>query len=559
MLKQKIASLLQKSLRTHSRGYSHSFASTVEVFIPENEKFGHYSTNAALKLAKLQGANPLLIAEKLSASINGSALKGFFEKIEIAPPGFINFWLSQETIFDELKNVLRLKDAYGSSHAGKGKTIVIDFSAPNIAKPMNVGHLRSTLIGQSLVHIFRSQGYNVIGDNHLGDWGTQFGALITAYKKWGKKAEMNKNPIEYLVRLYIKFHKESEKNEELIVLAREETKKLQQGDSENKKLWKLFTKESMAHFKKIYKRLDITFDAELGESFYQPMLSSIIEEALKKGVAKLDDDAVKIKYDESLKLPDLVIQKSDGSSLYSTTDLATIKYRKEKWYPEKILYVVANEQTLHFEQLFEAAERLGYEKKENLVHVKFGMVLGASGKKMSTRRGQFIKLEKLLDGARKKAGKINKKIAEEVGIGGIKYRSLSQERKSDVVFNWDEMLNLKGKSGPYLQYTYARLKSILRKAGSAPKKPDFMLLKTESEKSVMRQLLYFTDALERAAERYETNIIADYLFKLANALNYFYEKEPILKASKPLRENRLNLIQAATIVLKNGLKILGIK
>jgi len=551
MIKNKIVALLEKAV-----GQKHF---EPEVFIPENEKFGHYSTNAALKLAKLKKENPLLIAEKLSTSINGSAPKNFFEKIEIAPPGFINFWLSEKAIKTELQKIIKAKEQYGSSDIGKGKTIVIDYSAPNIAKPMNVGHLRSTLIGQSLVHIFRSQGYNVIGDNHLGDWGTQFGALITAYKKWGKKAEMNKNPIEYLVRLYIKFHKESEKNEELIVLAREETKKLQQGDSENKKLWKLFTKESMAHFKKIYKRLDITFDAELGESFYQPMLSSIIEEALKKGVAKLDDDAVKIKYDESLKLPDLVIQKSDGSSLYSTTDLATIKYRKEKWYPEKILYVVANEQTLHFEQLFEAAERLGYEKKENLVHVKFGMVLGASGKKMSTRRGQFIKLEKLLDGARKKAGKINKKIAEEVGIGGIKYRSLSQERKSDIVFNWDEMLNLKGNSGPYLQYTYARLKSIMRKAHSTPKKPDFMLLETESEKSVMRQLLYFTDALERAAERYETNIIADYLFKLANALNYFYEKEPILKASKPLRENRLNLIHAATIVLKNGLKILGIK
>lgn len=552
MLKQKIASLVRRSISQKSF--------EPEIFIPENEKFGHYSTNAALKLAKLKGENPLRIAERLSASINGSAPKGFFEKIEIAPPGFINFWISKDAIDAELQQIVKAKERYGSSTIGKGKTIVIDYSAPNIAKPMNVGHLRSTLIGQSLVNIFRLQGYKVIGDNHLGDWGTQFGALIAAYKKWGKTSELDKNPIGYLVHLYIRFHKESEKNEELIVLAREETRKLQQGDSENKKLWKLFTKESLADFKKIYKRLGITFDVELGESFYNPLLSRVIVDALRKKVAREEDGAVKIISSETEKsLPPLVIQKSDGSFLYSTTDLATIKYRKEKWHPEKILYVVANEQTLHFEQLFEAAERLGYEKKEKLVHVKFGMVLGETGKKMSTRRGQFIKLEALLDEAVKKAAKINKSVAEEVGIGAIKYRNLSQERKSDIVFNWDEMLNLKGNSGPYIQYTYARLKSILRKADALPKKPDFMLLLTESEKSVMRHLLYFTDAIERAAKQYETNVITEYLFKLANTLNYLYEKDPILKAPKPLRENRLNLIHAATIVLKNGLALLGIK
>ena len=255
----------------------------------------------------------------------------------------------------------------------------------------------------------------------------------------------------------------------------------------------------------------------------------------------------------------MVIQKSDESYLYTTTDLATIKYRARKWRPLKILYVVSNEQTHHFEQIFEANKLLKYIKPKTLEHVKFGMILGETGKKTSTRRGQFIKLENLLDEARKKAAGINRKVAEEVGIGAVEYRVLSHSRQSDIVFNWKEMLNLQGNSGPYLQYTYARLRSVLRKAQGLPKKPDFLLLETESEKAVMRQLVYFPDALERAASLYETNILTDYLFKLSNELNRFYEKEPILKAPKPLRENRLNLILVATIILKNGLNLLGIK
>lgn len=562
MLKAKIISLLQKTIGQKS------FAP--EVFIPENEKFGHYSTNAALKLAKVKKENPLKVAEQLVSSVKHQASrKPLFEKIEIVSPGFINFYLSREAIAEELGEILKQKSKYGESKTGKGKTIVIDYSGPNVAKPMNVGHLGSTLIGQALVNLFRVMGWRVIGDNHLGDWGTQFGALIVAWKKWGDKKEFNKNPIDYLVKLYVRFHKEE--TDLLSTLAREETKKLQNGDKENRELWKLFTKESLKEFNKIYKRLGVKFDLTLGESFYQPVLAQVINDALNKKVARSDDGAIKIFFDG--KMSPLVIQKSDESYLYSTTDLAAIKYRMEKYKPEKVLYVVSNEQTLHFSQVFEAAEHLGYAKKEKLEHVKFGMVLGESGKKFSTRRGEFVKLTDLLDEAKAKAAKINKKVAEEVGIGAVKYRTLSQERKSDIVFDWEQMLNLKGNSGPYLQYTYARLKSVLRKApkemvrqglrlSSAERphhKPDFTLLETDSEKSVTRQLLYYSEILERAAEIYETNVLTDYLFKLANALNYFYEKEPILKAEKPLRENRLNLIQAATIVLKNGMGILAIQ
>jgi arginyl-tRNA synthetase len=550
MIKAKIESLLKRVARKK--------LVDIEVFPPDNEKFGHYSTNAALKLARVLKKNPLVVAEEIVKKINLIPHYSLLiSRVEIAPPGFINFWLREGVIAAELKQVLKTKNKYGQSQIGKGKTVIIDYSAPNIAKPMHVGHLRSAIIGQTLYNLFRFLGYKVIGDDHLGDWGTQFGALIVAYKKWFNKKEFNKNPIEHLVKLYVKFHKESEKHDWLLPLAREETKKLQEGDGENRKIWRLFTKESLKEFHKIYKRLGIKHDITLGESFYQPMLNQIIKEALRKKIAKKDEGAVKIFFDNHL--PPMVIQKSDESYLYTTTDLATIKYRARKWRPLKILYVVSNEQTHHFEQIFEANKLLKYIKPKTLEHVKFGMILGETGKKTSTRRGQFIKLENLLDEARKKAAGINRKVAEEVGIGAVEYRVLSHSRQSDIVFNWKEMLNLQGNSGPYLQYTYARLRSVLRKAQGLPKKPDFLLLETESEKAVMRQLVYFPDALERAASLYETNILTDYLFKLSNELNRFYEKEPILKAPKPLRENRLNLILVATIILKNGLNLLGIK
>jgi arginyl-tRNA synthetase len=561
MLKSKIENYLAKALKeVVPRGSASVLRKSafVEIFAPENERFGHYSTNVALKLAKIKKKNPLAVAKEIVKKLSFiSHFSLLISRVEIVSPGFINFWLSEQALDSELKAVLKTKEKYGSSQSGKGKTTVIDYSGPNVAKPMNVGHLRSTLIGRSLADIFRFQGYKVIADNHLGDWGTQFGALIVAYKKWGDKREFNKNPIAHLVKLYIRFHREPEKHNRLLALAREETKKLQDGDRENRTLWRLFVKESLKEFNKIYKRLDVKFDLVLGESFYQPLLKDVVEEALKKKVAKKEDGAIKILFDK--RLPSLVIQKSDGSHLYSTTDLATIKYRVKKWRPKEILYVVANEQTLHFEQIFEAGRRLKYAKDGVLKHVKFGMVLGETGKKMSTRKGEFIKLGELLDEARKKAARINRRVAEIVGIGAVKYRVLSQERKSDIVFDWGQMLNLKGNSSPYLQYTYSRLKSVLRKAGGLPEKPDFLLLESESEKSVMRQLMYFPDAVSRAAESCETNIVADYLYKLADILNRFYESEPILKAPRPLRENRLNLILAATIVLKNGLNLLGIK
>jgi arginyl-tRNA synthetase len=557
MIKTEIEKILQKAI-IQSQNIT---LSNIEIFPPENEKFGHYSTNVALKLARTLSKNPLQIAEEITKTIQNlqsqKTKNSPINKLEIAKPGFINIWLQEQRIIQEIKKILKETDNYGKISPAKKQTIIIDFSAPNIAKPMHVGHLRSTLIGQALYNILCFQGYKVISDNHIGDWGTQFGALITAWKQWGDKKLFKKNPIDHLVNLYIRFHKEAAKNSNLLNKARKETKKLQEGNKQNTILWKQFTKASLQEFEKIYKRLNIKFNYILGESFYQPLLKTIVADALQKGIAQKQDGAVKIFFTKEL--PPLVIQKTDGSYLYSTTDLAAIKYRMQKWHPTKILYVVANEQSLHFEQIFEAAIQLGYAQSNNLEHLKFGLVLGESGKKTSTRHGNFIKLEELLDKAVNEANKINPQVAEAVGIGAIKWRILSQERNKDIIFDWQIMLNLKGNSAPYLQYTYARLNKILKKSPPLSKIPNLSILQKEIEKSIMRQLIYFKDVLNRVVQLRETNILADYLIKLANLLNNFYEHQPILTAPQNMKNSRLHLIKAATNIIKNSLKLLGIK
>lgn len=530
---------------------------TVKVTIPENSEFGHYATSLAFEFAKMKEINPAEAGKEIREKVMELAPKEFFSRVDIAG-GFVNFTLSDGVLKEEIIRILRQRSNYGRSLTGAGKTIVVDYSAPNIAKPMNVGHLRSTIIGQAIVDLLRFRGYRVIGDNHVGDWGTQFGALLFAFKEWGKRADFKKDPISYLVSLYIRFHKEAEANEELMAQAREETRKLQKGDRENRRLWKEFVRVSLSEFDKTYKRLGIKFSVVLGESFYEEMLAKVVKGALDKGVAVREDGAVKIAFNDE-KLPDIVVEKSDGSHLYTTTDLATIEYRVKKWRPEKILYVVANEQALHFSQIFKAAELLKIAPQLELRHVKFGMLLGESGQKMSTRRGEFIKLEDLLNRAVEKAGKIDKKSAEKVGIGAVKYFDLSHERQSDIIFDWDKVLNLKGNSAPYIQYTYTRLRSVMKKAGwRLRRKIDINLLKTEVERKVIRQLIYFPDAVALAAETYSPNHLADYLYKLANDFNAFYETSPVISAPKPLAESRLALTAAGSIVLRQGLKLLGI-
>lgn len=566
MYKHQIHDLIEKALKDLGIQEVPSF----NVSYPPNDKMGDYTTNAAMVAAKILKRAPMEIGEKIVSSIQ-YPVSSIIKKIELAPPGFINFYLKPEIVQKNLAAILKQKDKFGSSKTGKGKAIVIDYSAPNIAKMMHVGHLRSTIIGQAIYNIYKFLGYKTIGDNHIGDWGTHFGKLIYAYKSFADKKALKKNFIEEMNRLYVDFNRRAKTDLNLDQFARLETKKFQEGDKESVKIWKYFVRESMKEFSKIYKMLGVKIDYTLGESFYQKMLPEIISEALKKGVASRSQGAIIIPL-EKYNLPPLMIQKSDGATLYGTTDLATVKYRMEKWNPGKIIYIVANEQAGHLAQVFKSAEILGFIGPKQAIHIKFGMVLGPDGKKLSTRAGKVILLDDLLKEAIERAHKIvqeknpklseaeKKKIAKAVGIGAIKYNDLSQNRLTDITFDWDKMLDFRGNSAPYLQYTYARIKSILRKSktGAGIKfKPE--LLNDKRELAVLRQLVLFNEIIERSASEFAPNIIADYLYKLANSFNLFYEAVPVLKVKKDVRSVRLALISAVAITIKNGLNLLGIK
>lgn len=542
---------------------------TFEVFVPELEKFGHYSTNLALVLAKKQNRKPLELAGELSAKIQKNSPAGFFEKIEVAPPGFINFWISREALLNELGRVSKSIKNYGRSGAGKGKTVIVEYSQPNIAKKMHVGHLRTTIIGDALANILEFVGYKVVRWNYLGDWGTQFGKLIAAYKLWGDEKKVKENPIEELQCLYVKFHDEMKTSPDLEKRGQEEFKKLEEGDKENRKLWEWFKKESLKEFEKIYQKLGVKFDTYLGESFFEGEVGPLVKKLLDSGVGKKSEGAVVVQLD-SFGLPPALVQKSDGASLYLTRDIAGLEYRLKKYKPAKILYVVGNEQSLHFEQLFAVAKILGLEGAE-LQHVKYGLVLGESGQKLATREGRTIFLEdavgKAIRLAREVVEKKNpsldesekEKIAEAVGVGALKYNDLKENRTTDIVFDWKKMLDFTGDSAPYLQYTHARLMSIKSKAGKIGK-PDLGLLKSEPEFAVIRKIMEFPEEILRSGASLNTSNLAGYLYKLAVLANRFYETTPVLKEENELRRNALLLLSGATAsVLRTGLGILGIK
>jgi arginyl-tRNA synthetase len=547
---------------------------------PQDKDFGDYASNVAMVLAGKLNKDPMKVAEEIKNILRQAQddiNKNLFSEITIAKPGFINFRISDQYLRKNLCGILKKKDKFGSSDLGKDKTIVIDYSAPNIAKPMHIGHLRSTIIGQSLYNIYKFLGYKVIGDSHIGDWGTQFGKLIYAYKNWGDKKKINKNPIEEMTKLYIRFHKEAEKNEKLEELARKETKKLQDKDNENIKIWKFLVRESLKDFNKIYKLLNIKFDYVLGESFYDNMLENIIKEGFDKKIAIKSEGAIIINLDK-YNLPPSLIKKSDDAYLYTTTDLAAIKYRKEKFKPDKILYVVANEQALHFQQLFASAKKYGLCESIELEHIKFGMVLGETGKKFSTRKGETVELDDLISKSIKLSQEIveeknpklskkeKKKIAKVVGLGAIKYNDLSQNRLTDITFNWDKMLSFEGNSAPYLQYTCARISSLRKKYNNLYKlnrvnvfdKPDFSLLKEDIEKDIMRQLIKFPEAIENAARENAPHLIALYIYELASLYNNFYNSVPILKSEKQIAKVRIYLSKSVMIIIRNGLDLLGI-
>lgn len=541
------------------------FDAKVEVDLekPPRDDFGDLSSSVCMKLGNKLDENPRELAEKLK---NDLETPETVEKVEIAGPGYLNFFLDREEFVKRTISEIKNKgESFGKQNIGEGETVVIDYSAPNIAKPMSIGHLRSTIIGDSLYKILEFLGYECIGDNHLGDWGTQFGKLLYAWKEWGSKEKLEEEPIQHLLDLYVKFHDKAEENSELEEEGRKWFKKLEEGEEKAKELWNLFKEYSMENFHETYDRLGVEFDYELGESFYNDILDEIIQEALEKGIAEKDEEgAVVVEFED---LPTFLIQKNDGATLYQTRDLATVKYRKKEFDFDKALYVVGTDQNLHFKQLFETSEKMGYADKEKLEHVNFGMMRLPEGS-MSTRKGRVIFLEDVMNKAqelaleeiKKKNPDLNnkEKIADEVGIGAIKYADLSRNRIKDIEFSWDKAIDFEGDSGPYLQYSCARAHGIIEKADFKASIEEFD--PEEIEYKLVKRLSEYPEVLKEAGRAYEPHRLANYLNNLCELFNSFYHKCPVnSEENQSKRKTRLAIVESFKEVITSGLKLLGIE
>ena len=533
---------------------------------PES-KFGDYSSNVAFGLSKVLGTSPVEVAKKI-ADFFGQNNSKIFKKVEVAGPGFLNFSIVDKIFSDNVSSILKLGKKYGLNKVNKGKKIIVEYSSPNIAKPFTVGHLRSTIIGDAVANILQSSGAKVIRDNHLGDWGTQFGKMIVAIQKWGdvKQIKNSTEPVKDLVALYVKFHDEAQIDKTLDDEARTWFTKLEHKDKEALELWKLCVKLSLKEFKKIYKRLGVSFDTAVGESFFEDKMKVIVEEAKEKGIAKVSEGATLVFFDDDLpatqelarqagKLPPFMLLKSDGSTLYALRDLATDKWRKKKYGKDTIIInEVGAEQSLHFKQLFETEKLLGISNGSDRFHVAHGLYSFKDGK-MSTRKGNVIWLEEVLEEAKKRAEKFNPDVAEEVGIGAIKFNDLKRDSTKEIIFDWDEILNLGGDSGPYLQYSSARAFSILEKTS---KKPKVMVPKDWQITDVEKILLRFPEILERSAIELKPHQLSLYLLDLAGAFNNFYTHNKIIGSGES-ESYKLAVTEAFRVVLSNGLNLLGIK
>ncbi|MFA6520852.1 MAG: arginine--tRNA ligase [Candidatus Gracilibacteria bacterium] len=542
----------------------------IKIEYPTAAAHGDYACAIALELVKKVGKAPKLIAEEIITAIKKP---NWIKEITIAGPGFINFFLAPEFLSEFLEEIKKQGGEFGIGEENSKRTVVIDFSQPNIAKPLGIHHLLSTIIGQSLYNIHKFLGFKTVGINHIGDWGTQFGKLSYAYRKWGDQKTVEANPIAELLKLYVKFHEEAEKDPALEENGRAEFKKLEQGDAENTKLWRWFCEVSMEEVQKTYDYLGgIHFDYTQGESFYEDKMAPILERGKAEKIFVTGKEGSWVVQFKDDKYPPYLVQKSDGATLYSTRDLAAIDYREKTWHPEKILYVVDVAQSLHFQQLFETAKLLNLAKAE-LTHVVFGR-MQFKDKKMSTRKGNIVLLDEVLKESVAKARTIveeknpdlseekKAEVAHQVGVGAVKYAALSQNRTTNIIFDWDKMLSLEGNSAPYLQYVHARACSILRKAkeaGAGEGKQAKYILKEPQELNLARLLPKFPEVVLLAAQEFKPNLITTYLFELASSFNGFYAAVPILKGEADAIEVRLKLVEATILTLKNGLKLLGIE
>ena len=537
----------------------------IEISIATNEKFGDFQTNFAMVNSKIIGNNPRKIAEEI---VNNIEKDGIVEKLEIAGPGFINIFLKDEYLGSYISKLGEDKVVYPELNT-KGD-VIVEYSSPNIAKRMHIGHLRSTIIGDAVKRLYNFLGYHTVADNHIGDWGTQFGKLIIGYRNWLDKDAYKKSPIEELERVYVKFSQESENNPELEEMARHELKKLQDGDEENYALWQEFIKFSLDEYNKLYGRMGITFDTYYGESFYHDMMPGVVKELEDKGIAVEDQGAKVVFFDEKDNLFPCIVQKKDGAFLYSTSDIATVKFRKDNYDVNRMIYFTDERQQDHFKQFFKITEMLGWDVEK--VHIWFGIMRFADGV-FSTRKGNVIRLEELLDEGKKRALEIiNEKnpglsedekdhIAEVVGVGAIKYADLSQNRQSPIIFEWDKVLSFEGNTAPYLQYSYARIQSIKRKAaemGKELKENVNVVVKDKIERNLLTYLTLFPTMVLRAGETYKPNLLTDYLFDLAKKFNSFYNACPILNQEDEILYSRLLIADRTAKVLKAGLDLLGI-
>lgn len=556
-MKNQIVNLLSQNIEVLT---SEEISQLIE--IPPKPEMGDFAF-PCFRLAKSYHKAPPMIAQDLKESIGDQA---FLSEIKVVG-GYLNFYVDKAQYAQQIIDKYNNTTDYGCSDQGKDKTICIDYSSPNVAKNFHVGHLRTTIIGNSLYKIFSKLGYKVVRINHLGDWGTQFGKLIVAYKKWGSREAVEEKGIEELMDIYVKFHEEAEKDDSLNDEARAWFLKMEQGNEEALEIWQWFRDISFKEFMRVYNILGMEFDSFAGESFYRDKTADVIKRLTDDGLLKESQGAMIVPLDE-YDMPPCIVAKKDGSSIYATRDLAAILYRKATYNFDRCLYVTGLEQKLHFAQVFKVIELMGNDYAKNLVHIPYGLVSLKSGK-ISSRKGNVIFAEDLLRESINKTTSIieeknpdipdKEEVAKQVGIGAIIFNDLYNQRIKDVIFDWNKLLNFDGETGPYVQYTYARASSVLRKIGEVPDTIDYTLLTDEASIGLLKEIERYPQVIKDAAERYEPSVIARYSIDLAHAFNKFYHECQINVEDETTKYTRTNVVKIARYIIKDALSLLGIQ
>lgn len=556
-MKNQIVNLLSQNIEVLT---SEEISQLIE--IPPKPEMGDFAF-PCFRLAKSYHKAPPMIAQDLKESIGDQA---FLSETKVIG-GYLNFYVDKAQYAQQIIDKYNNTTDYGCSNQGKDKTICIDYSSPNVAKNFHVGHLRTTIIGNSLYKIFSKLGYKVVRINHLGDWGTQFGKLIVAYKKWGSREAVEEKGIEELMDIYVKFHEEAEKDDSLNDEARAWFLKMEQGNEEALEIWQWFRDISLKEFMRVYNILGMEFDSFAGESFYRDKTADVIKRLTDAGLLKESQGAMIVPLDE-YDMPPCIVAKKDGSSIYATRDLAAILYRKATYNFDRCLYVTGLEQKLHFAQVFKVIELMGNDYAKNLVHIPYGLVSLKSGK-ISSRKGNVIFAEDLLRESINKTTSIieeknpdipdKEEVAKQVGIGAIIFNDLYNQRIKDVIFDWNKLLNFDGETGPYVQYTYARASSVLRKIGEVPDTIDYTLLTDEASIGLLKEIERYPQVIKDAAERYEPSVIARYSIDLAHAFNKFYHECQINVEDETTKYTRTNVVKIARYIIKDALSLLGIQ